>query len=275
MNTKFLIFVIGFSVVLTFGQIARMQGVEEQSLLELKLTAPKQHFLIGEVTKLNFEVINKTDDPVTLMNTLSPKSGYLNVAISKGGYDNFNQYSGAGWGKSDAFNGNIRIEPKESITNSAYVFWNSKPNISESIAPEVIKRATEGKILTSYAFPEAGDYYVKATYVIYLVSRSTPVLLESEPIKLTIEAPVGEDLEVWNKIKDDGDFAYFIQEGDIRIPSHKPEEREKFLNKVEEIITLFPNSFYAESLRQSLAKFRADEAKRQESIQKLKPKHPQ
>lgn len=277
MSTKFLIIMVvaGFSIFCVFSQIAKMQDVDGQLKLELKLTPSETSLVVGETIKLDFEVINKTDGMVTFMNTLNPKSGYLNVFISKDSYRNFNQYLGAGWGKSDKISGNISLKPNESVTNSAYIFWNGKPKISNSIAPDVIKRAIEGKIMTDYAFPEAGDYYVKASYLIYLTTQAKPILVESEPIKITIEEPVGEDLEVWNKIKDNGNFAYFIQEGDILIPSYKTKEREKFHREVEQIINQYPNSFYAESLQQSLEKFQAEEAKRQEAMQKLKQKQPQ
>ena len=93
--------------------------------------------------------------------------------------------------------------------------------------------------------------------------------LESDPITLLIQEPVGEDLEVWNRIKNSGEIAYFIQEGDIAIPGYKKEEREKLRLEIEQIINDYPDSFYAESLRQSMAKFQANEAKRQESLQKI------
>jgi hypothetical protein len=98
--------------------------------------------------------------------------------------------------------------------------------------------------------------------------------VESEPIKIVINEPVGEDLEVWNKIKDNGNFAYFIQEDEIRIPSFKPDEREKFSKEFEQIINQYPNSLYTQSFRLSLDRFQAAEAKRQESMQKLKQKQP-
>ena len=110
-------------------------------------------------------------------------------------------------------------------------------------------------------------YYLKVWASIIKNEESTTI--ESEPIKITIEEPADEDLEVWNKIKNNGDFAYFIQEGDIRIPVYKMEERAKFQQEVEQILIDYPNSFYATSLRQSLDKFKANEAKRQELLQKI------
>jgi hypothetical protein len=84
-------------------------------------------------------------------------------------------------------------------------------------------------------------------------------------------------LEVWYRIKDNGDIGYFLQEGEIvRGRYHKPEERAKFQQEVERLLNQYPNSFYAQSLRQSLDKFKANEEKRKASLEKMKQqKQPQ
>ena len=95
-------------------------------------------------------------------------------------------------------------------------------------------------------------------------------------MKITITEPNGENLDVWNKIKDNGDIGYFLQEGDlIRGRYYTAEERAKFQQEVQQIISEHPNSFYAQSLRQSLDKFRASEAERQEYMKKLYKQKPQ
>ena len=272
MKYKFLtIATICFSLIFLLLQIACTRSASSQTKLELEITASKPSYMVGEFNSFNFEITNKSNERVFFANALGAGTGYLKVFISKGD-NNFKRYVGPRWGKDDAIPGVLTLKPNESVKNTTTIFWNVKPVISNSSPPDVIKRATEGKILADYAFPEAGTYYVKASYTIFFAKQANPIIIESEPIKVIIEKPVGEDLEVWNQIKDSSNFAYFIHEGDFLIPSYKPEERAKFQEEIEQILIDHPNSFYASSLRQSLDKFRANEAKRLEFQEKMKAK---
>lgn len=160
------------------------------------------------------------------------------------------------WGIVDIYAKTV-LNPNESSKASGAILW------------QWLKQDVPG-----FKFSNPGIYYIKARYSILVEGENDRIVLESEPIKIKIEEPVGENLEVWNKIKDNGNFAYFIQEGDILIPSYKTKERKKFQQEIEQIINQYPNSFYAESLQQSLEKYQAAEAKRQESLQKIKQKQP-
>jgi hypothetical protein len=276
MNRGYSIFIatIVCLVLSAFSQIAHNQVIEVDPKLELKLTTPKLASLLGEVTRFDFAVTNNSKETVIFRNSLDPMSGYLNIFISKNRNRDFKQYIGPGWGKSDAVFRIVSLKPDETVRESAPIFWHAKPELSVASADHVIKRVTEDLIMTNYAFPERGTYYIKASCLIHLSNRTEAILLESEPIEVTIDEPAGEDLEVWNKIKNSGDFAYFIQEGDFLIPSYKTEERAKFQRDVEQILNDHPSSFYAQSLRQSLDKFRAKEVRRQENIDKLRKEKP-
>jgi hypothetical protein len=262
--------IIGFSIILLTIRTVRSVAANDSANLEMSVIVQKQTFKIGEVINLNVQLNNKGREKVSLLNTFNVGAGYLHIYISKQ-QNQFGKYSNPKWGIDDTFRGNIVLNPNESANEAISICWNNKPVTSDSLSPAINKKMMEGKILTDYAFSEPGIYYVKATYLINLMSQLKPILIESESIKITIEEPKGEDLEVWNKIKDNGNFAYFIQEGDMLIPSYKPEERAKFQAEVEQILTDYPNSFYAASLSQSLAKFKASEAKRCELMEKMKP----
>jgi len=269
MKYKFLtIATICFSLIYLLLQIACTQSARSQTKLELTITASKPSYMVGELNSFNFEISNKSNENVSFANALGTGTGYLKVFISKGD-NNFKRYVGPRWGQDDAGYGVLTLKPNESVKNTVTIFWNGKPVISNSSPPDVIKRATEGKILTDYAFPEAETYYVKASYSIFFTKQANPVLIESEPIKVIIEKPIGEDLEVWNKIKGNGDFAYFLQEGDFKIPNYKTDEWERFRLKIEQILNQYPNSFYADSLGQSLEKFRTIEAEKKEFLEKI------
>lgn len=271
MKKKFLVAtVISISLLLLLSQHVSMTRARSQAKLELRLSSPRSIIKVGEVAFFNVEAVNIGEQKLSFSDTFNEGSGYLHVLVSQDG-KSFRQYDHSAWGLDDTFRKNIDLEPGEKIIRTLSLLWNKRPNSPSSIADDVIKRASEGKILTDYAFPEPGDYYVKVAYSVNLTTHEKPVLLESKPIKMTIEEPIGENLVVWNKIKDNGDFAYFIQEGNIRIPSYKSEEREKFLQEVNQILVDHPSSFYTLSLRQSLEKFRASEARIQEIRNKQKP----
>lgn len=119
------------------------------------------------------------------------------------------------------------------------------------------------------AFTEPGVYRIKARFNPIIKGEKNSGFIYSDPIQITLEKPVGEDLIVWDKIKENGDIAYFIQEGYPRIPEYKAEDRAAFLKMVEQIVIDHPNSFYAESLRRSLGKFESDTAR----LKKLYPKN--
>jgi hypothetical protein len=263
--------ILGLLVFLVWGiaEVANTQSLENTKL-EIKLSFPRTSYITGEVANVNFEVKNKTDKILTVENSITSKSGYLHLFISKETDKDFKEFVGVGKGQSDIIYKNVAIKPNGSLNHSEIIYWNAAPKISDSIAADVKERATKGKLLSDYAFSEPGVYYVKATCWIHFITQSNPILFESKPIKITITEPEGEDLEVWNKIKDNGNFAYFIQEGDMLIPSYKSEERDKLQAEIEQILADYPNSFYSTSLRQSLSKFKTSEAKRKEFIEKHK-----
>ncbi len=93
--------------------------------------------------------------------------------------------------------------------------------------------------------------------------------IESPPVQIVISEPIGDDLKVWNKITDNGEIAYFIQYNEFR-GKIKPDEREKLLNEVEQLVSNNPNSFLAIQIEESLAKYDVNDEKRKEFMDKLK-----
>ena len=78
-------------------------------------------------------------------------------------------------------------------------------------------------------------------------------------------------MRVQTRPQNDRDLStgYFLQEGDIvRGRYYKQGERNEFRQEIEQRLIKHPNSIYAESSRNSLAAFRANEAKRQKIAEK-------
>ncbi len=258
MKYRFFVLIgLGLTCFLGLATFGFMQTEQQDSKLKLVVNSSKNTYLVGEVIPLSIALTNQSEEELFLENTIDPIYGSLKFYVSNDDGSIRYEYMNPKWGILEV-NSFVRIEPDEKITNSKTLL--AKINSDRS---------------ATYFFQKPGKYNLKVSYQIRYAKNPSNVLIESEPVQITIEEPVGEDLEVWNKIKDDGNFAYLIQEGDIRIPDYKPEERGKFLEKVEQIINQYPNSFYARSLTQSLDKFQAAEAKRQETMQKLKQKQPQ
>jgi hypothetical protein len=231
------------------------------SKLKLKIDSQKDSYLLGEVVQLNVNLVNETDEAIKISSKPTVENGYLKIWISKDKKD-FKEYKGNRWGLSDRSGSGI-LDPTQSIKSQGTLLWNYTLPIEYKD-----KIIAKDKIESAYAMPESGIYYIKA--IANLLNKKERTNIESEPIKITITEPEGEDLEVWNKIKDNGNFAYFIQEGDMLIPSYKSEERDKLQAEIEQILADYPNSFYSTSLRQSLSKFKTSEAKRKEFIEKHK-----
>ncbi len=226
--------------------------------LKLTVDSVKSDYKLGEPVELSFTLTNTSEKDIPLA-CFGLGTGELQLFISKN-KKNFFEYK-AEWGNVDAECHNVLKPEGQLQIPGVKILWNHKIEDSDKINPNVIKRAREGKIVNDYAFSEAGTYFVKAS--------AFNNELSSEAIKINISEPTGEDLEVWNKIKDRGDIAYFIQNGYVQIPDYKPEEKAKFQTEIEELVEQYPNSFLAEEIEQSLAKFQANEVKRKAYLEKM------
>jgi hypothetical protein len=252
--------------LLGFTGFATMQTSSIQKL-RLNLDSTKKTYNLGEPTNFLFELKNVGNETVTILDQFGTGTGNLHLEISKDG-QNFIGYGDPHWGSLDSST-EILLQPNIVFTASGSVLWS------------LLNQDTPKFRLT-----ESGTYFVKANYTYVLkgeneefsIDKKTGevvrIRIESQPIKIVIEEPKGEDLEVWSRIKDNGNFAYFLKVGEPFIPSYKPEERAKFQAEVEDILNKYPNSFYAEPLRNSLVKFKASEAKRCEMLEKMKAPKP-
>jgi hypothetical protein len=253
-------------IAVLVASIISIAQVKDRSDIEVETKFGKTRYALGEPIDLQFTVKNISNKNIDLKG-FDLKSQYLNLLISSNG----NEYLAYGYSGVVKKTNGITLKSGESVNSASLVLCNRKPEVVglSKGASDSIKK---GKILTDYVFFEIGEYYLKT--VLSIPNEDGNLKIESKPIKITITEPEGKDLEVWNKIKENGNFAYFIQEGDMLIPSYKPEERAKFQSEIEQILTDYPNSLYTISLSQSLAKFKASEVKRSEIMEKMKAKKP-
>lgn len=255
MKHKYIFFIV-LSVTGFFGVVGVDHSMSNsQDDLKLTLRASKEAYKLGEKIDFSIRLSNTGKTNLHLMDEFGTGTGFLHLECTKNGKDFFG-CSDPSWGTLDFVNPTTRLKSGETIFTSTSILWDWKV-----------------QDVPTYIFLESNVYYVTARYTAHLQNENGEIVqyeLKSEPIKIEIMEPQGEDLEVWNKIKEDGNFAYLIQYGEIRIPSYKTEERVKFTQKVWEIISTKPNSFYAQSLHASLEKFKASEAKRKAFQEQIK-----
>ena len=243
-----------------FSAYAQSSPANLSSSLKVNVKSPKSAYILGEVVPFNIELRNEGLSDIHLSGT-DAQSGYLKILISNSQAE-FKEYTNSAWGNKKQ--PKKVLEPGQAVMSQATVLSNAKPEISHLNA-NAAERASKGKIMTGYAFPEAGVYYIKA---VLIIPGENLIKIESDPISITINQPVGEDLEVWNKVKNRSDIAYFIQENQFYAPND--EAKENFLQEVRQIIENNPNSQIVSQIKRSVDEFRAREAKRKEFIEKIK-----
>ena len=276
MKIKITIFAF-FALLATFSLIsvaysnqASDSQTDDWSSLKLKVSTSNQDYLLGEVVRLNFEIVNEGSKKIILPGCSTVKGGYLRIHIA---YENqpFKEYFGSGsrWQLDGGCGDAVSLEPGQSFKTNTTVLWNVKPEVLH-LNEDAAKRVAEGRIMNDYALPKSGVYFIKA--VLRLPGETRPTI-ESEGVQVVINEPVEDDLEVWSQIKDKGDIAYFIQQGGT--PTYQDEKAEKLLKEVEQIVRKYPNSYLASQMKQKLEKFRMDEEKRKEMLEKarIKPKN--
>lgn len=155
---------------------------------------------------------------------------------------------------------------------SETVLWNY--NISSELK-RLSKEAANSygeRILSDYAFQKPGVYFVKATTIV--VRNDRKIAVESDPVKVTVTEPKGDDLKVWDQVKNNGEFAHFLQLGTLTRSYKSPETQAELIREFESILTLYPNTIYSKPLQDGLTKYYADRSKREEEKRReLLPKN--
>lgn len=237
------------------------QNKTENADLSFKGKANKETFVLGEPITVEFEFTNTGESPV-LIGAQGVEVGSLKIFIARSQDGEYKEYFGSGWGRKRGKE--ILLAPKQSHKyKEVAILWNGKPNVSH-LNEDAAKRILAGKITTEYALPEPGVYFIKG--LSYIGENATPI--ESEPIQIVVNQPVGDDLEVWNQIKGNKEIAYLMQKGGF--DTGKEAEKERLTNQVEQIIVQYPNSIYSSYFKPNLEKYKADEARRNEFYKNIK-----
>jgi hypothetical protein len=254
----------GLLAALVLGLSWSMVGLTQTTSKELAFrgTPNKEIFVLGEPVSVKFEILNKGDTDVKV-HAGGVETGFLKVFV-RNDEGEYKRYFGYGWGL--ILGRMIDLSPDKSVTyNEVRILWNGKTDVSH-LNESRAREALNGRITTEYAFPEPGVYFVKG--ISYVGENAQPI--ESEPVRIEVAAPEGDDLAVWNRIKGNREIALLLQTG--AFDTGKEEIKRELTASIEEIITRYPNSMYSGYLKPNLEKYKADELRRKESMERAKIK---
>ncbi len=260
--------VIVISAIVMLGLVAASKEVvkalhkseAQDTDLSLTVTTPKDVFSLGEIVPLKFKFTNETVESIKFTDILDVKDNDIKILISQDG-GNYKQYYHSNWGLDDRPRGYITFKPHESRETSFGMLWNGVPNFVN------LDIVADKQLINNYAFQTKGIYLIKAKTNIHFSDKEA-IWLESSPIQIVVEEPTGDNLTVWNKIKNRGDIAYFMQEGQINYVDAPA--REKLRKEVEQILNQYPNSLFANSIRESLKKHQENEEKTKSYLEMVK-----
>jgi hypothetical protein len=159
------------------------EGRDAETGLILKVSFPKDSYILGEPLTAHLELKNNGSNSVVILDNFSVETGHI---LLKG-----IRSDGVTFGF-----GNPR--------------WGVKDWVGKSTAG-LLWYADE-KMNAAFRLNEKGEYTIVAEYSVYFDNGGlAPVRIQSAPVRINIEDPLGEDLEVWNRIRCDGDFAFFFK----------------------------------------------------------------
>jgi hypothetical protein len=270
MNYKFsalIIIVLVFLFAFKEGSNSLGKNKYQDTKLRFDIFTTKQFFILGESLPLRFKLTNISNETMLLHDCVNPSNGKLKIFISKDG-NKYRQYKNFRWSRADVITKPKPLSFGQSIESSTEILWNYIPNVVNK------KELANDQLISDYVFTSRGNYFIKARcQTDYQIGNST---IESAPIQITILEPQGEDKLIWDRIKNNKDFAYFIQEGDIFTPPWEQEKRAKFQMELNDIVNRHPNSFITGQLRKGIEEFNKKEAKRREYNERVnQPNRPQ
>lgn len=249
-----------FGLVLATASL--FYGTQEFGQLTLAVQADKGSYLLGDLITLKFRLVNKSKEVVFLQAYPDVFHGELGVFIAYAD-KRFRGYLGPGWGLNGRTGKHrIPLGPGEIYETEATVLYNHRFETSH-LNEDAARPIKEKLIGTEYALPKSGTYHIKA-----ILSLGSKNEIESEPIEIRINEPQNiDDVEVWNVLKSDPEYAYFIQTGSTKTgPSKKHPgyaKSQRVVENLENIVNFYSASRYGEHIRSALAKHRA-------SIKRLK-----
>ncbi len=213
--------------------------------LSLTLSTSKERYTIGEVVDFNFELKNVTTGPIDVKRP-SVATGTVRIQMSVDG-TGFRDYRGPMWRNGDASTRPVSLEKASAIAGRGTILFNQTTpsgHLTELYASRIQREELEPDFVVS----SAGTYYLKAIY------SDGRIVTESEPIRVEFTTPLGSDSMVWDEIRIEGAYAYFLQTGDVLYDPDSA-DAESFRVDVRRIVANYPDSPIAIRLGERLAQY--------------------
>lgn len=225
------------------------QLIEASSnIVSLKVASEKKEYYLGEVVSVETRLTNNTSKPLYIHGD-SRNGTVIKIAFNQD--STYRMYSPPSLGFTlDGVNVPDTVAPHKTLARNKNILWNDKPDVSHLNA-DAARPIVEGRILTDYAMPEAGTYFVKFCAIIEVNGKMTT--FESKPIEIIVKSPEGADRPIWKEIKENGNLGRFLQTSEFPRRTYRwVDEQNEFEGKIRELIHANPNGIYAESLRRNL-----------------------
>jgi hypothetical protein len=243
-------------------------GLGQSQPVSVVLSVEKQEVFLGEIVKFDL-IFRNSGKTVIQIPSGGVRSGNVRVSIAKSSGE-YRDYVTAEWGMKEERV--VTLPPGQSVevdSTNATILWNGIPDYS-NLNVDAAKAADQGekRILTNYAFPEAGTYFLKVTSCLIDGPKGCSIPIESNIVQIDVQEPVGDDFEVWKILKENHRLGYFLQHA--RFPEGI--EKKSTLAKTNSVIEKYPLSNLSIRLKGNLERFILEEKQREIYTDKLKRK---
>lgn len=230
------------------GLLGQAQAIELQPapspLIELQLQSTRGNYALGEIVELEL-VVRDLGPGATPVQPPNPYFGNVQLFISSDGA-HYREYTGPQWGSVHARQQARTLAPGEELRLAIPVLYNHRMPV-EDLRPMYADAIRQRNLDPGFAFMEPGRYWAKVAI------RSLGQRFESVPLQLDLQAPVGADAGVWQRVKHDPSMAYFLHTGQIKFRPGSARERQ-FISAVKSLSEADPQStliqqFTAKALR--------------------------
>lgn len=234
----------------------RTNAKSESGTIEMSLITEKKMYSLGEVISCTFGIVNASSEPQAIA-IPSIGAGDLKLYLSRDGL-NYVKYVGPDWGTLNPGRQQIKLGVGERFEAEGTVLYNRRLPTAH-LAPMYAEKVRKERVDTDFAMPEAGHYWLKAAYT------NGKATFESDAVEIDVTMPVGSDAVVWEQIRTDGAFAYFLQTGQVKyIPGTL--DALAFIEKLRGITTDYPDTNFGERLNEGMVKY----TRELENLQKLR-----
>jgi hypothetical protein len=250
-----LIFMLSSIILAT---LAFAQTKPKELDVTLKLIADKDSYLKGELVNLKLELTNNGAKTIEF---IQPHENRISVA-KEGETYKLHDGSPKDCGSYDF----EPLTPNQSWSMTMLPFlWNGKPTYSNLAGntKSIEDFDKQTRVVTEYVFQDATTYNASVSVKFKDSEKLNGAVIRSEPAKINIKEPEGEDFEVWKQIEGNNGIAFLMQKReDFKIADDK--KHAALIREVEQIIINHPNSTYAKYLKQGIDKYKTNADKQKQ-----------